>query len=212
MAGLDGLEWGGSDIDGPTARQLARWREAEARHRGADAGRHHAPAGDRPPLASLDPEAAFAALERAAWLDVMKLGGDLIESGHRDAVPPAADQAASVAHLAATVADQVGHVRRHLAAAQAATSPDSLAFNLRHAANHAESVAEHAGRLMDVLAAYDPRVGDELAALDEAMGDGAAGEGAAQRTRCLDGAEALDQLGRQAAGITFRHHYDLEGP
>jgi hypothetical protein len=76
--------------------------------------------------------------------------------------------ATSVAHLAATVATELSHVNSHLGHAVTDTSPEAMAFDVKHAHHHAGVAAEHHDRLLSHLSDRDPEVGAELAALKAA--------------------------------------------
>lgn len=81
-------------------------------------------------------------------------------------VPPR-DRSRTVAHLASTMLTAVGHVQRHVQAAQSTKDPSSITFNLQHAATHVDEAHEHAQKLIAALAAYHPDVADELDKLHE---------------------------------------------
>lgn len=89
----------------------------------------------------------------------------MADTGPDPAYVPEPDRARTVAHLASTVRDALGHATRHLTAAQAAPDSDSARYNLDRAAHHAGRAAEHQDRLMSALASYHPAVGAELGEL-----------------------------------------------
>jgi hypothetical protein len=70
------------------------------------------------------------------------------------------------------------HLLRHCEAAQAATTPDSLAHNLRHAKNHVAVTSEHQAKLRKALSQRVPAVGRELDQLDQAISSGIRKSGA----------------------------------
>jgi hypothetical protein len=81
---------------------------------------------------------------------------------------PAADLTARVSHLADTVLNEAGHSFRHLEAAKAAGSPESLEYNLAHLDHHLGEVIEHGRKLVTALAEFDPAgVGAETGRLRE---------------------------------------------
>ena len=79
-------------------------------------------------------------------------------------VPPG-DRKNTVSHLASTALTAIGHVSRHIAAAQDADTDESTAFNLEHAAKHIGEAREHTAHLIWVLGRYYPGVGAETDAL-----------------------------------------------
>jgi len=79
---------------------------------------------------------------------------------------PVADQARTVAHLASHVHGQLQHVDRHITAAQEADSPESVAFNLSHAARHTADGLDHSAHLLSAMGDYDPAVAAEIGALN----------------------------------------------
>lgn len=76
--------------------------------------------------------------------------------------PASPAPATSLAHIAATVGSELGHVNAHLGSAVAADSPESMAFDVQHAHHHAGIASEHHSRLLGHLAERDPEVGAEL--------------------------------------------------
>jgi sorbitol-specific phosphotransferase system component IIA len=94
--------------------------------------------------------------------------GDVVTLPPPDVTPPGAARAVAVAHSADSVLNALGHMIRHLEAAQHATSPEAVTFNLRHAHNHQAEAADHQARLFGDLAAHDPAIGAELDRLRDA--------------------------------------------
>ena len=77
---------------------------------------------------------------------------------------PGTQQTRTASHLLATIQSAAGHVSRHLASAMQADTPEGLAHDLKHAANHTAEVIEHARKLHDHLA-ENPDIADENAEL-----------------------------------------------
>ncbi len=73
-------------------------------------------------------------------------------------IPPS-ELARSAAHILNDITVNHAHSVRHAEEAQNATTPDTVAFNLRHLRSHQGVVSEHLGKLRDVLARLAPRSG-----------------------------------------------------
>jgi hypothetical protein len=87
---------------------------------------------------------------------------------------PAPDQARTVAHLSQTVLSALGHVSRHVAAAQASGSDAvSRTFNLDHASRHIGDAVSHQRKLLSALTQYNPAIGAELGKLRQVTEAGA---------------------------------------
>ena len=82
---------------------------------------------------------------------------------------PERDLDRTIAHLLMTCIINTGHLDRHTAAAQAATTPDSLAHNLKHARNHVAVISEHQVKLRSAITQRVPAVGTATEQLDQAI-------------------------------------------
>jgi hypothetical protein len=65
----------------------------------------------------------------------------------RKAVPSKTDKARTLVHLSETVAENLAHAKRHVAAGNSARSAGSKEFNKQHAAKHLKDAEEHATKL-----------------------------------------------------------------
>ena len=80
---------------------------------------------------------------------------------------PGTQHERTASHLISTISNEAGHVKRHLESArQPDITPEGLAHDLRHAANHTDGVIEHARKLADVLA-KNPSIAAESVKLAE---------------------------------------------
>ncbi len=91
---------------------------------------------------------------------------------------PARDLDRTIAHLWLTCEINTAHLDRHVAAAQAATTADSLAHNLRHARNHVAVTSEHQGKLLAALSRRVPAVSEAAGQLNQAISGGLRKSGA----------------------------------
>lgn len=146
---------------------------------------------------------------------VMFDGTDFPES-RADAHPatPDRDLDRTLAHLLLTCEANAGHLHRHAAAAQAASTPDSLVHNLRHAKNHTTVISEHQEKIRQILTRRVPAVGREMELLSQVSGSGAGtgaragtGPGQAPKTGAdLDRGLAHDLTSAMVAtGHVYRH-------
>jgi hypothetical protein len=125
---------------------------------------------------------------------------------------PVRDLDRTIAHLLLTCEVNAGHLRRHAAAAQAASTPDGLVHNLRHAKNHTTVIAEHQEKIRQALTERVPAVGREMELLSQVSGTDAAGTGtrysgqSAKTGADLDRGLAHDLTSAMVAtGHVYRH-------
>ncbi len=120
---------------------------------------------------------------------------------------PARDLDRTIAHLLLTCTVNAGHLHRHAAAAQAATTPDGLVHNLQHAKNHATVIAEHQEKLRQALTERVPAVGREMEQLNQVSGTAARYTGQNPKTGAdLDRGLAHDLTSAMVAtGHVYRH-------
>lgn len=121
---------------------------------------------------------------------------------------PERDLNRTLAHLLMTCIINTGHLDRHIAAAQAASTPDSLAHNLRHARNHVAVTSEHQVKLRNAAVQQVPAVGAALEDLDKAI----ASDGTRKSGADLDRGIAHDlSSALVAAGHVDRHIAEAQG-